>query len=205
MKPGSRNKLLLVGLALVLAGCKAKVPERDASADEGAIVETTEVLGPDAPGVTPMGERVAVIAVLNKRNGIVTDLEMTPGQARRVGDAILRLRACETTAPWEAETLTGAFLQLDVKRRQGEGYDRVFSGWVWAESPSLNVVEHPVFDAWPKSCTMSFPEGPEAPPARSGSASPSIAPSVGTEIPPATEGDPLAPEPAPPPPPADNA
>lgn len=212
MKPGNPSKLLLFGAALALAACDAKVPERDDLADEGEIVEQGEVLGPNTPGLTPMAERVAVIGLLNKRNGIVTDLEMRPGQAKRVGDAIVRLRACEKTAPWEAEQLTGAFLQLDVRRRQGTEYDRVFSGWVYAESPSLNVVEHPVYDAWPKSCTMSFPEGEPAPPARPGSSSIATAPSEGDPFEENGEGetvDPLAPVPdapaTPPAPPSDDA
>ncbi|NIJ24430.1 hypothetical protein FHT01_001972 [Sphingomonas japonica] len=112
-------------------------------------------------GATPMGERVAVIGLLNKRNGESRDLKLRPGQAVRVGDAIVRLRACERTAPWETEQYTGAFVQLDV-----EGSDRrwrrAFSGWLYAERPSLNVVEHPIYDVWPKSCTMSRPEtGPD--------------------------------------------
>lgn len=112
-------------------------------------------------GVTPMADRVAVIGVLNKRNGISRDLTMKPGQALRLGDVIVRLRACEQTAPWEPEQLTGAFVQVDVKNAQDQ-WGRVFSGWLFKESPSLNVVEHPVYDVWPKACTMSFPEaGPE--------------------------------------------
>ena len=198
MKPGNPNKLILLAGCLAIAACDARVPERDETGEEGEIVEQSEVLGPDAPGVTPMAERVAVISVLNKRNNIVTDLEMRPGQARQVGDAIVRLRACETTAPWEPEKLTGAFIQLDVRQRQGRGYDRVFSGWVYAESPSLNVVEHPVFDAWPKSCTMTFPEGPPPPEGRSGSSSIATAPSEGlsgSDEGDAASVDPLAPAP----------
>ena len=68
-------------------------------------------------GVTPMAERVAVLGLLNKRNGIVRDLKLRPGQAVRVRDAIVRLRACEASAPWENERLTGAFVQLDVEQR----------------------------------------------------------------------------------------
>lgn len=112
-------------------------------------------------GATPMAERVAVIGVLNKRNGISRDLTMKPGEALRLGDVIVRLRACEQTAPWEPEQLTGAFVQVDVKNAKDQ-WGRVFSGWLFKESPSLNVVEHPVYDVWPKACTMSFPEsGPE--------------------------------------------
>jgi hypothetical protein len=110
---------------------------------------------------TPMADRVAVIGLLNKRNGVERDLTMKPGQVMRVGDVVVRLRACETTAPWEAEPLTGAFVQLDVEGRDAR-WRRVFSGWLYKESPSLNVVEHPIYDVWPKSCAMTHPDiGPD--------------------------------------------
>ena len=151
---------LLTGLAL-LAGCdqrRAPQPKAkqqvEAEPDTVDIPQTVETI---APGTTPMAQRVAVIGLLNKRNGIAQDLNMRPGQAIRVGDVIVRLRACETTAPWEPQQLTGAFLQLDVRNTEDK-YQRVFSGWVYKESPSLNVVEHPVYDVWPKSCAMTHPD-----------------------------------------------
>lgn len=112
---------------------------------------------PASRAATPMAERVAVIGVLNKRNGIERDLTMKPGQAMRLGDLIVRLRACETTAPWEPEKLTGAFLQADVHGTDKQ-WRRIFSGWVFKESPSLNMVQHQVYDVWPKSCTMRHPD-----------------------------------------------
>jgi len=112
-------------------------------------------------GETPMAERVAVIGLLNKRNGVERDLTMKPGQALRLGDVVVRLRACETIAPWEAEPLTGAFVQLDVQG-QDQHWRRAFSGWLYKESPSLNVVEDPIYDVWPKSCAMTHPDiGPD--------------------------------------------
>ena len=112
---------------------------------------------PALRAATPMAERVAVIGLLNKRNGIARDLTMKPGQALRAGDVIVRLRACETTAPWETQKLTGAFIQTDVRGRDNK-WRRVFSGWVYKESPSLNMVQHPIYDVWPKSCTMRHPD-----------------------------------------------
>lgn len=115
---------------------------------------------------TPMAERVATISFLNKRNGETRDLEMKPGESRRIGDAIVRLSACERTAPWEPVPETGAFVQLLVQNRETRSSDpvwkRVFSGWVFKESPSLNVVEHPIYDVWVKNCAMEYP-GEEAP------------------------------------------
>lgn len=119
---------------------------------------------PDKPLVregTPLGARVAVLGLLNKRNGESRDLTLRPGQAIRVGDVVVRLRACDTTAPWEDQKLTGAFVQTDVRNRDGT-WRRVFSGWLYKESPSLNVIEDPVYDVWPKSCTMVHPDiGPD--------------------------------------------
>jgi hypothetical protein len=108
-----------------------------------------------------MAERVAVLGLLNKRNGLWRDIMLKPGQAVRSGDVVIRLRACETTAPWEPQQLTGAFVQTDVLGTDKQ-WRRVFSGWLYKESPSLNVVEHPIYDVWAKSCTMRHPDiGPE--------------------------------------------
>ena len=140
-------------------------------------------------GVTPMAQRVAVLGLLNKRNGIVQDIALRPGQSVRWKDVIVRLRACEATAPWEEEKLTGAFVQVDVQRPD-KSWGRVFSGWVYRESPSLNVVEHPVYDVWPKSCEMTYPDGPAAPAAPASSSNRSSAAKSGAPAPrpaPATE------------------
>lgn len=121
-----------------------------------------------AKDVTPMAQRVAVIGLLNKRNGLARDLTMKPGDKIRIGDVIMALRACETTAPWEAETLTGAFVQV-ITREADAKWQRVFSGWLYKESPSLNVVEHPIYDVWVKSCQMRHPDvGPDTLIAREG-------------------------------------
>jgi len=131
------------------------IPESRAASDGVVSVDGGDQAA-DA-GATPMAQRVAVVGLLNKRNGESRDLTMKPGQALRVGDTIVRLRACEKTAPWEQEQLTGAFVQLDVKGVDN-AWRRAFSGWLFKERPALNVAQHPVYDVWVKSCTMSFPE-----------------------------------------------
>lgn len=114
-----------------------------------------------ANGGTPMAQRVAVIGLLNKRNGDTREVMLKPGQATRMGDVVLRLRACEQTAPWEQEQLTGAFVQV-VVRGVDKHWRRVFSGWLYKERPALNAVQHPIYDVWTKSCAMTFPAaGPD--------------------------------------------
>jgi hypothetical protein len=121
-----------------------------------------ETLALPQKGDTPMADRVATLGILNKRNGLSRDLKLKPGQAVRIGDLVVRLKACETTADWEAEQLTGAFVQVIVKNASGDRWRKVFSGWTFKESPSLNVVEHPVYDVWTKACTMRHAEtGPD--------------------------------------------
>ena len=128
--------------------------EQEAPSD---VVTVEGDAGPVDVGITPMAQRSAVIGLLNKRNGVSRDLTLRPGQAVRIGDTVVRLRACERTAPWEQEQLTGAFLQLFVRGSDAK-WRRAFSGWLYKERPALNVVQHPIYDVWPKSCTMSFPD-----------------------------------------------
>ena len=82
---------------------------------------------------------------------------MKPGQAVRMGDLVVRLRACEETDPWEPEKWTGAFVQV-ITRETKAVWRKTFSGWLYKESPSLNVVEHPIYDVWVKACKMRHAE-----------------------------------------------
>ena len=155
-------------------------------------------------GVTPMAQRVGTLGILNKRNGIVQTVSLHPGQSIRWKDVIVRLRACEATAPWEEEKLTGAFVQVDVQQPDKK-WARVFSGWLYKESPSLNVVEHPVYDVWPKSCEMTYPAGPAAPAAPASSSNLSSARKSGAPDgarPSTSTSPPVAGTPAGPPPPS---
>jgi hypothetical protein len=194
-------------MLLLAAGCGREQGDEGDPANRVALPKAAN--GSQQAGITPMAERVAVLGILNKRNGITRDIRVRPGQSVRLSNAIVRLRACETTAPWENEKLTGAFIQLDVQQPDSS-WNRVFSGWVYKESPSLNVIEHPVYDVWPKSCAMTYPSAavePAAPVAsskrssarRSGAADreePPSAPEADTSTAPAADG-PAAPPSAP--------
>ncbi|MFL6830178.1 MAG: DUF2155 domain-containing protein [Sphingomicrobium sp.] len=162
-------------VAFALASCGKGGKQSNGTVSGGRQVAST---AQGQGGVTPMAQRVAVLAILNKRNGIVRNVALHPGQSALWKDVQVRLRACETTAPWEPEKLTGAFVQVDVQRTDKK-WGRVFSGWLYKESPSLNVVEHPVYDVWPKSCEMTYPAGPPAPAAPVISSNRSSAPKSG--------------------------
>lgn len=183
-----RNRLIAGGVVLGLFACgataialqqdNAAAPVLENSGATGASAEEASVVTMPVPGArasggvetidtpgeadvdsgaTPMAARTAVIGLLNKRNGVSRDLTLKPGQAVRIGDAVIRLSACERTAPWENDKLTGAFVQLDVRGADTK-WRRAFSGWLYKEQPRFNAVLHPIYDVWPKSCTMSFPD-----------------------------------------------
>ncbi len=159
----------MILLALALARAVVPVPAlpRVPAASTPLAAATTPLAAqiPSAAGITPVAERVAVIAALNKRNGQTQQLEVKPGNSVSFGGLTIRVRTCETAPPWEAKQ-TAAFLQIDeavVQPRTAQGgaaqtVRRMFSGWMFAESPSLNPLADPLYDVWVKSCTMRFPD-----------------------------------------------
>ena len=161
---------LAVGAAL-LAACSQEPAEQSAKPETELPKELAGQLGtrPQQPVAaeigTAMAERVATIGVLNKRNNLTQDLKLKPGEAQRIGNIVVKLAACERTAPWEKPPETGAFVQVMVQQRatvdEPLRWQRIFSGWLFKNSPSLNVVEHPIYDVWVKDCAMNFP-GEEA-------------------------------------------
>lgn len=126
---------------------------------------------------TPVKDRVATLGLLNKRNNFSQDVVLKAGEAKRIGNVTIKLATCERSLPWERPPETGAFVQVFVEERasadQPLAWRKVFSGWLFKNSPGLNVVEHPVYDVWVKDCAMKFPGEEDSPAA---AASPSSAP-----------------------------
>jgi len=166
--------------ALALSACKREPdlpPGVSLNDGKGAAAKAglgQRAAAKDEKGVTPLAERVATIGLLNKRNNLTRDLKLKPGEAQRVDNVIVKLASCERTAPWEDPPETGAFLQVFVEERatvrEKLAWHKVFSGWLFKNAPSLNVVEHPVYDVWVKDCAMRFP-GEEASPKAAASSS----------------------------------
>ena len=164
-----KRLVALLGPVGLLAACGDQAPTAGPEAAETEIPsELRKAASPPATAEgeavigTPMEDRVAVIGLLNKRNNLSQDIELKPGETRRIGNVIVRVQACERTAPWEMPRETGAFVQLFVLDRESSEFKSRFSGWLFKNSPSLNVVEHPIYDVWVKDCKMSFPGEAEA-------------------------------------------
>ncbi|PZQ55596.1 MAG: DUF2155 domain-containing protein [Novosphingobium pentaromativorans] len=144
---------------------------------------------------TPNKDRVVTLGVLNKRNNLTQDLVMKPGEARRIGNLVVKVATCEKSLPWEQPQEEGAFVQAFVEERRSAaerlGWRKVFSGWLFKNSPALNVVEHPVYDVWVKSCAMTFP-GEEALPAAAASSRSAAKASGNAGAPPSAAPSPTA-------------
>jgi hypothetical protein len=131
---------------------------------------------------TPNAERVLVIGVLDKVSSETRDLTLKPGETVRFGKLRIAARTCEASPPWQRPH-TGAFLQIDGPVRDNT-MKRLFSGWLFAESPSLNSFDNERYDVWVRSCAMRFPEtGPRTIVVGKSSGSASSAPKSASETP----------------------
>jgi len=112
----------------------------------------------------PINNPIAVFAGLDKITGLITTFEVPIDKTYRFGSLDVRPRACHTR-PVTEPPKTIAFVQVDDHLLDGS-VKRIFSGWMLAESPGLNAVEHPVYDVWLTGCRNPAEPPPqqEAPP-----------------------------------------
>ena len=91
-----------------------------------------------------IAEPVALLQGLDKITARVSKFEAPVGTPVRFGTLSIRVRDCEKNPPEETPE-SAAFLEID-ELRQGEARTRLFSGWMFASSPALSALEHPVYD-----------------------------------------------------------
>ena len=92
----------------------------------------------------------AVFSGLDKITGRIISFDVAINETVRFGALEVTPRACYTRPPTEASN-TDAFVEVDEVTLQGE-LKRIFSGWMFAASPGLNAVEHPIYDVWITDC-----------------------------------------------------
>jgi len=95
---------------------------------------------------------VAVFAALDKVTAKISRLEVPLNETRTFGALKVTARACYTRAPTEPPKTT-TFVEVEEMQLDGKE-KRIFSGWMFADSPGLNAVEHPVFDVWMTDCAQ---------------------------------------------------
>jgi len=100
-----------------------------------------------APAASPS---VAVLQGLNKVTARVSTIRAPIDRPVRFGTLTITARTCYK-APPEEPPESAAFLEI-WERRPGEAPRQIFSGWMFASSPALSALEHPVYDVWVIDC-----------------------------------------------------
>jgi hypothetical protein len=107
----------------------------------------------------------AMFSGLDKITGRIITFDAAIGETVQFGALQVTPRACYTRPPTETPN-TDAFLEVDEVTLQGE-VKRIFTGWMFAASPGLHGVEHPIYDVWLTDCknpvVAAAPPPPEVP------------------------------------------
>jgi hypothetical protein len=104
----------------------------------------------------------AVFSGLDKITGRITTFDAAIGETVQFGALQVTSRACYTRPPTETP-LTDGFVEVDEVTLQGE-VRRIFTGWMFAASPGLHAVEHPIYDVWLTDCKGGAQTVAEVPP-----------------------------------------
>jgi len=98
----------------------------------------------------------AVLRTLDKVTARTQDLVISIDETVTYGTLEITVRKCIKRSPEEPPE-TATFLEISEKQQEEEPHS-LFLGWMFASSPALNALEHPVYDVWVIDCKMSAPE-----------------------------------------------
>ena len=120
------------------------------------------------PPSQKIANKGALFSGLDKITGRIINFDAAVGETVQFGALQVTPRVCYTRPATET-TNTDAFIEVDEVTLQGE-VKRIFTGWVFASSPGLHAVEHPIYDVWLTDCknpviAAAPPVDPTPPPA----------------------------------------
>lgn len=95
----------------------------------------------------------ALLQALDKITARVSTIVAPINQAVSFGGLRITARACRKRPPEEPPEAT-AFLEIDVRRPGESKPERQFTGWMFASSPAVSAMEHPVYDVWVIDCRV---------------------------------------------------
>ncbi len=103
---------------------------------------------------------VAQFSGLDKITGRITTFDVYIDETVQFGALQITPRACYTRPPTETQR-TSVFVEVDQVSLKGS-VARVFTGWMFADSPALNAIDHAVYDIWLIDCKTSSSVPPPA-------------------------------------------
>ena len=120
---------------------------------------------------------IASFSGLDKITGRITNFDVYINETVQFGALQITPRVCYTRPPTETQR-TSVFIEVDQVSLKG-GTERIFTGWMFADSPALNAIDHPVYDIWLVDCKQKSDTPPPAnlPPPPSNQPDASTAPS----------------------------
>jgi hypothetical protein len=121
------------------------VPQSPATLQPGDEVVTE-------PPAQKIVNKKASFSGLDKITGRIINFDEDIGETVQFGALRVKTDACYTRPATEAAN-TDAFVEVDEITLQGE-VKRIFSGWMYAASPGLHGVEHPIYDIWLTDCKV---------------------------------------------------
>jgi hypothetical protein len=110
----------------------------------------------------PLNNPVAVFRGLDKITGRTMTFDVMIDETVQFGALQVTPRVCHTRPPTEPEQTT-AFVEIDEITLSNQ-VQRLFTGWMFAASPGLHAVEHPVYDVWLIDCKTKMGAETQAPP-----------------------------------------
>ncbi len=122
-------------------------PRRGAPADAAPQPGDEVVAEPPSQKIL---NKSAQFSGLDKITGRIINFDAGVGETVQFGALQVTTRACYTRPPTETAN-TDAFIEIDEVTLQGE-IKRIFTGWMFASSPGLHAVEHPIYDVWLTDC-----------------------------------------------------
>ncbi|HEY2135689.1 MAG TPA: DUF2155 domain-containing protein [Xanthobacteraceae bacterium] len=117
-----------------------------------------EVVAP--PPTQKIINPTAVFSGLDKITGRITSFDVAINETVQFGALQVTPRVCYTRPPTETPN-TDSFVEVDEVTLQGE-VKRIFTGWMFAASPGLHGVEHPIYDVWLTDCKGGASAAPVA-------------------------------------------
>ena len=101
----------------------------------------------------PIANPVAVFTGLDKITGRITVFDVYIDETVQFGSLQLSPRVCYSRPTTEAQSVT-AFVEVDQVSLRAS-MRRIFSGWMFADSPALNAIDDAVYDVWLVDCKQS--------------------------------------------------
>jgi len=146
----------------------------------GAALAAAALAAPEAARADKISNPIAVFDGLDKITGRIISFEVAIDETVQFGALQITPRVCYSRPPTDAPQ-TDAFAQVDEIDEEKK-LKRIFSGWMFADSPGLHGIEHPIFDVWLTGCKggtviihdapaaeASVPNPDETPPTDTGS------------------------------------